>query len=82
MQNRPPRGPTHTLPEPHGATVRCLPDGRWYDPARQTWRGRRGRTTRWPDLEQLVRLRTTRSRRIGMSASIVNTAGHDAKVAR
>jgi hypothetical protein len=45
---------------PHGATVRCLPDGRWYDSARQTWRDRRGRTTRWPDLEQMVRLRTTR----------------------
>jgi hypothetical protein len=45
---------------PHGATVRCLPDGRWYDPARKTWRDRRGRTARWPDLEQLVRLRTTR----------------------
>ena len=45
---------------PHGATVRCLPDGRWYDPARNTWRDRRGRTARWPDLEQMVRLRTTR----------------------
>ena len=45
---------------PHGATVRCLPDGRWYDPARQTWRDRRGRIARWPDLEQMVRLRTTR----------------------
>jgi hypothetical protein len=29
-------------------------------PARKTWRDRRGRTARWPDLEQLVRLRTTR----------------------
>ena len=45
---------------PHGATVRCLPDGRWYDPAGNTWRDRRGRSARWPDLEQIVRLRTTR----------------------
>jgi hypothetical protein len=37
-----------------------MPDGRWYDSARQTWRDRRGRTARWPDLEQMVRLRTTR----------------------
>jgi hypothetical protein len=45
---------------PHGATVRCLPDGRWYDQARQTWRDRRGRIARRPDLEQMMRLRTTR----------------------
>jgi hypothetical protein len=44
----------------HGAIVRCLSDGRWFDPARQTWRDRRGRIARWPDLDQLVRLRTTR----------------------
>ena len=23
---------------PHGVMVRCLPDGRWFDPARRTWR--------------------------------------------
>lgn len=45
---------------PHGITVRCLPDGRWYDPARHTWCDRRGRSARWPDLEQMARLRTTR----------------------
>ena len=45
---------------PHDATVRCLSDGRWYDSTRQTWRDRRGRIARWPDLEQIVRLRTTR----------------------
>jgi hypothetical protein len=43
----------------HCSTVRCLPDGRWYDPGRQTWRDRRGRIARWPDLEQMARLRTT-----------------------
>jgi hypothetical protein len=40
--------------------VRCLPDGRWFDPARNTWRDRRGRPARWPDLEQMSRLRTSR----------------------
>lgn len=45
---------------PHGSTVRCLPDGRWFDPQQQTWRDRRGRTSRWPDLEQLTRQRSTR----------------------
>jgi hypothetical protein len=45
---------------PHGATVRCLPDGRWYDQALQTWRNRRVRIARWPDLEQITRMRTTR----------------------
>jgi hypothetical protein len=44
---------------PHGAEVRCLPDGRWYDSARQTWRDRRGRSARWPDLEQGAQMRTT-----------------------
>jgi len=39
--------------------VRCLPDGRWFDPLRNTWRDRRGRPARWPDLEDLIALRTT-----------------------
>jgi hypothetical protein len=39
--------------------VRCIPDGRWYDQARQTWRDRRGRLARWPDLEQIAQVRTT-----------------------
>jgi hypothetical protein len=43
---------------PHGATIRCLPDGRWFDSAQQTWRDRRGRTARWPDLEQMMQMRT------------------------
>lgn len=45
---------------PHGTTVRCLPDGRWFDPVGSTWRDGKGRPARWPDLEQLVRQRTTR----------------------
>ena len=44
---------------PHGVPVRCLPDGRWYDQAKQTWRDRRGRIARWPDLEQVIGMRTT-----------------------
>jgi hypothetical protein len=45
---------------PHGAIVRCLPDGRWFDPLWKTWRDRRGRPARWPDLEDLIVVRTTR----------------------
>jgi hypothetical protein len=45
---------------PHGQTVRCLPDGRWFDPARHTWRNARGRSARWPDLEEAARMRQTR----------------------
>ena len=36
---------------PHGETVRCLPDGRWYDTTRQTWRNGRGQPARGPDIE-------------------------------
>jgi len=45
---------------PHGALIRCLPDGRWFDPAARTWRDGRGRPARWPDLEAAIGLRTTR----------------------
>ena len=45
---------------PHGLALRCLPDGRWFDPARRTWRDGRGRIARWPDLEQAARMRMTR----------------------
>lgn len=45
---------------PHLTRVRCLPDGRWFDEAAQTWRDRRGRPARWPDLIDAVHLRLTR----------------------
>jgi hypothetical protein len=45
---------------PHGQIVRCLPDGRWFDGAAQTWRNDRGRPARWPDLIEAVHLRQTR----------------------
>jgi hypothetical protein len=45
---------------PHGERVRCLPDGCWFDPARNTWRDRRGRPARWPDLVEARGMRTTR----------------------
>jgi hypothetical protein len=35
---------------PHLALLRCLPDGRWFDEKAATWRDRRGRPARWPDL--------------------------------
>lgn len=45
---------------PHGKTIRCLPDGRWYDPERGTWRSGKGREIRWPDLIDVTQARTTR----------------------
>jgi hypothetical protein len=45
---------------PHGATVRCLPDGRWFDATRRTWRNGRGRQARWPDLVETAQVRQTR----------------------
>ena len=44
---------------PHGAVLRCLPDGRWLDPD-GVWRDGRGRVARAPDLVEWTRLRTTR----------------------
>ena len=54
---------------PHGMELRHLPDGRWFDPRSATWRDRRGRAARWPDLEDLTRQRTTR---IVLAAAHVN----------
>jgi hypothetical protein len=45
---------------PHLAQVRCLPDGRWFDEAARTWRNRRGRPARWPDLIDAAHIRLTR----------------------
>src|SRR3954452_8715517 len=45
---------------PHGAIIRVLPDGRWHDDARQTWRNYRGRPARWPDIKEAARIRQTR----------------------
>jgi hypothetical protein len=45
---------------PHGQTVRCLPDGRWFDGNAQTWRDNHGRPARWRDLVEAVHLRQTR----------------------
>jgi hypothetical protein len=41
-------------------TIRCLPDGRWFDATRRAWRNRRGRPARWPDLEEAAQMRRTR----------------------
>ena len=53
-------GRCQTCGRPHGETVRCLPDGRWYDAASSTWRNGRGRPARWPDIEEATRIRHTR----------------------
>lgn len=44
----------------HLSKVRVLPDGRWYDEVAATWRDRRGRVARWPNLLETLRQRTTR----------------------
>jgi hypothetical protein len=44
----------------HADPRRSLPDGRWFDPTQQTWRDRRGRGARWPDLLAMIPARTTR----------------------
>jgi hypothetical protein len=53
-------GRCQTCSRPHGATLRCLPDGRWFDPEWGTWRNGRGRSAAWPDLLEATRLKTTR----------------------
>jgi hypothetical protein len=40
--------------------VLCLPDRRWFDEIARTWRDRRGRTARWPDLIEAIHVRSTR----------------------
>src|SRR5271165_3628502 len=45
---------------PHLVLLRCLPDGRWFDERAATWRDRRGRLARWPDLMETARFRMTR----------------------
>jgi 5-methylcytosine-specific restriction endonuclease McrA len=45
---------------PHGGVILCLPDGRWFDPAQNTWRDAKGRLARWPDLLEAIPRRTTR----------------------
>ena len=54
------RGQCQGCGRPHLVRLRCLPDGRWFDEAAKTWRDRRGRPARWPDLVEAIRLRTTR----------------------
>jgi hypothetical protein len=54
---------------PHGMQLRCLPDGRWFDPRLGTWRDGRGKLARWPDLEDMTRQRTTR---VVLAAAHVN----------
>ena len=45
---------------PHGTKIRCLPDGRWFDPTKGIWRNGRGRPARWPDLVEIAQVRHTR----------------------
>ncbi len=46
---------------PREATLRCLPDGRWFCERSGTWRDVRNRPARWPDLLDAAGLRTTKA---------------------
>lgn len=43
---------------PHGEDIRCLPDGRWFDPLSRAWRTARGRPAPWPDLIESIGTRS------------------------
>lgn len=43
---------------PHGQEIKCLPDGRWFDPAAGTWRSTRGRPAAWPNLIEAIETRS------------------------
>jgi hypothetical protein len=45
---------------PHGMTVRCLPERRWFDATHHIWRNGHGRPSRWPDLIETARMQQTR----------------------
>jgi hypothetical protein len=45
---------------PHGAELRCLPDGRWFDNETGTWRDAAGAEAAWPDVVEATRIRRTR----------------------
>jgi len=44
---------------PHGRTVLCLPNGRWFDEQRQEWRDGRGRPVPAPSLLEYAEYRRT-----------------------
>ncbi len=46
---------------PHMTDIRCLPDGRWWDPKAAIWRDGRGRLLNtWPSLVEMIQVRVTR----------------------
>jgi len=51
------RGCCEHCGRPHGVTITCLPDGRWFDPERRDWRGPDGKPAAWPDMVDWPRLR-------------------------
>ena len=42
------KGRCEACGRPHAKLIRCLQDGRWFDPIQQRWRDRRGWHVRWP----------------------------------
>lgn len=43
-------GKCQACKRPHGLEIKCLPDGRWFDPDMRSWRSGHGHRARWPDL--------------------------------
>lgn len=62
---------------PHGVLLRCLPDGRWFDPHDQTWRDHRGRRAEWPDVVEYSQVRDQ-----GVAIRTFRTSGDDESRAR
>jgi len=53
-------GRCHHFGRLHGAQVRCLPDGRWFDDEAGTWRDAAGAEAAWPDVVEATRIRRIR----------------------
>lgn len=51
-------GKCQACKRPHGFKIKCLPDGRWFDPNSEIWRTIRGRPARWPDLVEAIDARS------------------------
>lgn len=51
-------GKCQVCQRPHGMEIKCLPDGRWLDPATGSWRSGRGRQAQWPDLVEAIGTRS------------------------
>jgi hypothetical protein len=54
------KGRCEVCGRPHGQIIACLPDGRWFDAASETWRISRQQRAHPPAPHELANIRTTR----------------------